>query len=603
MKMKNYKIYYLPALAAILGFLIAWFIFKTPNTDNLKSDNTTESKTEVWTCSMHPQIRKDEPGDCPICGMDLIPANQNENANSNGFQMTEEAIKLANIQTTVIGAAGNIEGGSALKLNGKIQANETNSSSLVSHIPGRIEKLFVSFTGENVRKGQKIATIYSPELITAQKELLEAQKIENISPGLLAATKNKLKYWKIDNQVIEDILSSGKIKETFNIYADYSGVVSERRIKVGDYITTGEVLFDVQNLEKLWAIFDVYESDLPKINLGSQIIFSTPSAINKKFNAKIIFINPVIDPLTRVATIRAEIANQNGLLKPEMFLNAELNTINNKGQSEKLSVPKSAVLWTGKRSVVYVKLPDMEIPSFEFREIEIGESTSSGYEILSGLEFGEEVVTNGAFVIDASAQLNNQTSMMNRNVETKNSNNSDQLPDYTQTTPKLFKSQLSNLTEKYLLLKEAFVQSDTKMVLNTTKELLVKLEAVDMSLLSGKEHMYWMDLMKNIKQHSQKIIELESLKEQRKQFVFLSDNLIKALKVFGLEKDEIFVQYCPMFENGAFWLSKNKEILNPYFGKKMLKCGETKETIDVNFKNPKIENNTKTEVKQNIHNH
>lgn len=601
--MNTYKIYYIPALTAVLGFLIAWFIFNKPTIDNPTVINTSESKTGVWTCSMHPQIRKDEPGSCPICGMDLIPASQDENANSNGYQMTEEAIKLANIQTTILGIAEDKNGGSTLKLNGKIQANETNSSSLVSHIPGRIEKLFVSYTGESVRKGQKIATIYSPELITAQKELLEAQKIENISPGLLAATKNKLKYWKIDNQVIEAILSSGKIQETFNIYADYSGVVSQRRIKVGDYLTTGEVLFDVQNLEKLWAIFDVYESDLPKINLGSQIIFSTPSAINKKFNAKITFINPVIDPQTRVATIRAEVSNPKGLLKPEMFLNAELNIINNKKQSEKLTVPKSAVLWTGKRSVVYVKLPDMEIPSFEFREIEIGESTANAYEVLSGLEYGDEVVTNGAFVIDASAQLNNQTSMMNRNVEAKNATNSNQLPDYTKTTPQLFKSQLSNLTEKYLLLKEAFVQSDAKNVSSTIKDLIKSFEDIDMSLLGGNEHKYWMDLNKMIKQNSQKILELDDLKEQRKQFVFLSDNLINAIKVFGINEGEIYVQFCPMYNDGSYWLSKNKEILNPYFGKKMLKCGETKETIDVNFKNPKMENNTKTQMKQNIHNH
>lgn len=599
--MKNYKIYYVSAFTALLGFLIAWFIFNQPVSEKQAEIKVTENKSEVWTCSMHPQIRKDEPGACPICGMDLIPAKQESNTNFNGYQMTEEAIKLANIQTTVIGENEVEKNGSTLKLNGKILADETKSASLVSHIPGRIEKLFVSYTGENVRKGQKIAAIYSPELITAQKELLEAQKIEDVSPGLLNATKNKLKYWKINNQVIEDILLTGTIRETFNIYSEHSGIVNQKKVAVGDYISTGEVLFDIQNLDKLWAVFDVYESDLSKLKKGNQVIFSTAST-NKLFKVNINFINPVINPQTRVATIRAEVSNSNHSLKPEMFINGEIN-INKTNETTEVSVPKSAVLWTGKRSVVYVKIPDLEIPSFEFREIEIGGSSALAYYVKSGLDFGEEVVTHGAFVIDASAQLNNQTSMMNRNIGSKNAISSTDLPNYTDKTPLKFKAQLANLTKQYLLLKEAFVQSDIKATTIKTKELLVILTEIDMSLLGAKEHMYWMGLVKNIKQHSQKIIELENLKDQRKQFVFLSNNLIKAIKVFGIEKGDLYIQYCPMFEDDAYWLSTQKEILNPYFGKQMLKCGETNETIDENYRNTSNQDINQSQKNQNIHNH
>ena len=561
--MKKYKIYIVAILALAIGLLIGWLLFKngTQPVQEHSEPSSNQTESEIWTCSMHPQIRQNEPGDCPICGMDLIPASQGSSDNEIGFQMTADAIKLANIQTTIIGNADANEG-ATLKLNGKIQANETKSASLVTHIPGRIEKLYVSYTGEQVNKGQKIATIYSPELITAQKELLEAKKIQDISPGLLTAAKNKLKYWKIGEQVIQDILTSGTIRENFNIYADHSGVVNQKRVSVGDYRSTGEVLFDVQNLYSLWALFDVYENDLSQVKTGRNIYFTTPSALNKRFKAKITFVNPVIDPNTRAATIRAEVSNTTGKLKPEMFITGELQTSK---KSDNLTVPKSAVLWTGQRSVVYVKIPDTDIPSFEYREIEIADATASGYAVVSGLAYGEEVVTNGAFVIDASAQLNNQVSMMNKNVMAKNAVHSNHLPDYTNTTPQIFKEQLTAIASTYLLLKDALVASDQQKAAENVNDILDNTEKVDMSLVKDKAHIYWMEQLKAIQAHGKKIGESEDIEEQRKQFDFLSQALIKSLKVFGVEGDTFYVQHCPMANDndGAAWLSKHEKILNP----------------------------------------
>lgn len=597
--MKKYKIYIVALLALAIGLLIGWLLFKngTQPVQEHSEHSSNQVESEIWTCSMHPQIRQNEPGDCPICGMDLIPANQTSSDNEIGFQMTADAIKLANIQMTVIGNTDANEG-STLKVNGKIQANETKSASLVTHIPGRIEKLYVSYTGEQVNKGEKIATIYSPELITAQKELLEAQKIQDISPGLLTAAKNKLKYWKIGDQVIQDILTSGTIRENFNIYADHSGVVKQKRVSVGDYLTTGEVLFDVQNLNSLWALFDVYENDLPQVKIGRIIFFTTPSAPNKRFQAKITFINPVIDPNTRAATIRAEVSNTTGKLKPEMFITGELQISK---KSDNLTVPKSAVLWTGKRSVVYVKIPDTDIPSFEYREIEIGDATASGYAVVSGLAYGEEVVTNGAFVIDASAQLNNQASMMNKNVTKKNAIHSTHLPDYTSTTPQKFIEQLTAIAGVYLSLKDALVASDQQKAAENVDAILDKTKKVDMHLVKDKAHIYWMEQLKAIQAHGKKITETEDIEEQRKQFDFLSQALIKSLKVFGVEGDTFYVQHCPMANNnqGADWLSNHEKILNPYFGDKMLTCGTVQDTIDINFKNPPMQEN----ININSHNH
>lgn len=599
--MKKYKIYIVAILALAIGLLIGWLLFKngTQPVQEHSEPSSNQTESEIWTCSMHPQIRQNEPGDCPICGMDLIPASQGSSDNEIGFQMTADAIKLANIQTTIIGNADANEG-ATLKLNGKIQANETKSASLVTHIPGRIEKLYVSYTGEQVNKGQKIATIYSPELITAQKELLEAKKIQDISPGLLTAAKNKLKYWKIGEQAIQDILTSGTIRENFNIYADHSGVVNQKRVSVGDYLSTGEVLFDVQNLYSLWALFDVYENDLSQVKTGRNIYFTTPSALNKRFKAKITFVNPVIDPNTRAATIRAEVSNTTGKLKPEMFITGELQTSK---KSDNLTVPKSAVLWTGQRSVVYVKIPDTDIPSFEYREIEIADATASGYAVVSGLAYGEEVVTNGAFVIDASAQLNNQVSMMNKNVMAKNAVHSNHLPDYTNTTPQIFKEQLTAIASTYLLLKDALVASDQQKAAENVNDILDNTEKVDMSLVKDKAHIYWMEQLKAIQAHGKKIGASEDIEEQRKQFDFLSQALIKSLKVFGVEGDTFYVQHCPMANDndGAAWLSKHEKILNPYFGEKMLTCGTVQDTIDINFKNPPMQEQSNVQV--NLHNH
>lgn len=595
--MKKYIIY-IGILGA--GLALGWLIFGNSTKGSTASEkNLSESKTEeIWTCSMHPQIRQPEPGDCPICGMDLIPLEtSSSNSNPLVFEMTDDAVKIANIQTTVVGSGSvNAKG---LKLSGKIKADETNSASIVSHISGRIEKLFISYTGEKVNEGQKIASIYSPKLIIAQKELLEAYKVKDANPKLYEATVNKLKFWKITEEQIESIITSKEVIESFNIYAGFSGVVLNKKVSVGDYLKEGDVLFDIQNLNQLWAIFDVYETDLGGIKTGNKISFNTPAIPNKIFTSSIVFIDPVINPATRTATIRTTINNQNQLLKPEMFLEGTIN--NTSSNNVSILVPKSAVLWTGERSVVYIKLPDLPTPSFEFREVTLGESNGTSYTILDGLNNGDEVVTNGAFVIDASAQLNNQSSMMNRSLL---SNKSEGLPDYTSATPIEFKIQLELVLENYLSIKNALVNSNVKESSKNSKLLLQNLEKVDMKLVKGESHVFWMAQMKAITENTNGIIEATDISEQRNLFSSLSNTIISTTKSFGVEKDTFYVQFCPMAGNdkGAYWLSKETKIKNPYFGDEMLTCGSVKETIDENFKNRAIKTQTNNSP-MNGHNH
>ena len=582
MNNQNIKIGVFVLIALVGGIGLGYVLFGNSDLQSSETsqDNHNHADETIYTCSMHPQIRQNEMGICPICEMDLIPLDENTSspdASELVLEMTEAAVKLSNIQTTILGQTG--KAANELTLSGKIQADERTAASQVTHLPGRLEKVYVTYTGERVNKGQKVAEIYSPELIAAQQELVEALKYKDINGSLVEAARKKLYYWKIPQSLVNQVEQSGKIQETFTLFAETSGVVSNLRVSVGDYVRQGEALFDVLDLNKLWVLFDAYEEDLPNIKVGNMVKFETPAVPNHNFSTRITFIDPVINPQTRVATVRGEISNQSGILKPEMFVTGTLKGFSNTG--EQLTIPKSAVMWTGARSVVYVKIPDTDIPSFQFREVELGEAIGANYLVISGVQTGEEVVTNGAFTIDAAAQLNNQASMMNQDVAIKGREKEEiqeEIPDFQEATPVGFKKQLNDLANEYLNLKDALVATDSKAAAKSVASFLIQLEKVDMTLVKGDAHNYWMEQLKVLKTHSQKITTLDDVEAQRKQFQFVSDALINSLNAFGTEGNALYKQHCPMaFDNaGADWISNEKEIRNPYFGDKMMKCGLVK---------------------------
>jgi len=403
--------YFRGILLVLAGLLLGRVIFHRPHEEKAKQEITAdENKKTIWTCAMHPQIRMDQPGNCPICGMELIPLVKNTAfVNPDAVVMTEEGIRLAEVQTSIVTKEKPVK---VIRLYGKIQADERLIQTQPAHIPGRIEKLFVNFTGEEVRQGQPIAQIYSPEMVTAQKELLEAMKMKEMQPGLLDAAREKLRQWKFTDSQIADIENSGAAKTVFDVYATVSGIVINKSVNVGDYVSQGTPLFEIADLSHVWALFDAYETDLPWISKGDRITFTLQSQPGKEFTGKVSFIDPVINPQTRVASVRLEIPNTGNILKPDMFatgeLTAHLATLGNS-----LVIPQTSVLWTGTRSVVYVKLADAKEPSFVMREITLGPALSNSFVVESGLKEGEEIVTNGTFSVDASAQLEGKPSMMN----------------------------------------------------------------------------------------------------------------------------------------------------------------------------------------------
>jgi Cu(I)/Ag(I) efflux system membrane fusion protein len=396
------------------GLLLGWIFFHNSAPEKVVTtaevhDHAAEGH-DIWTCSMHPQIRKDEPGDCPLCGMDLIPLLKSDAVmDDQAIEMSESAMKLAEVQTSVV-TRGNVS--KEVRLFGKIQADERLLRTQTAHIPGRIEQLLVNVTGENVRKGQLIAKVYSPELLTAQNELLQAMEMADKYPAMLDAAREKLRLWKLSDQQISDIEKSGKAKTVFDVFATTSGIVANRKVNTGDYVSTGDVLFEMVDLSRVWALFDAYESDLSWISRGQNLEFTAQAIPGKTFSGKVTFIDPVVDASSRITKVRVEVPNTGMQFKPEMFVNGIIKS-QQTGTGDQLIIPQSAVLWTGTRSVVYVKLPGADHPTFKMREITLGSSMKDTYVVMDGLAEGEEIVTNGTFSVDAAAQLAGKTSMMN----------------------------------------------------------------------------------------------------------------------------------------------------------------------------------------------
>ncbi len=581
--------------AVLVGLFAGYLLFNgTAETvadehDHAAEDGRSAGDETIWTCSMHPQIQRDEPGDCPICGMDLIPMDSGNSSDPTVLTMTEAAVALARVRTTVIGQ-GNDEtdsAGSSLSLTGSLASDDRTAAVQSVNYGGRLEGLLVTFPGEQVRAGQRIATIYSPDLVVAQEELLEARKLEALSPDLVVAARNKLRNYKLSDEQIAEVESTGEVVSNFPVYAERGGTVLDIRARVGDYVQTGAALYTLTNLDRLWALFDAYERNLTSIRVGDRVSFSVASLPDENFSARVTFIDPLIDPATRTATIRAEVNNSRGRLKPEMFITGTINTTRKAtaGNDEPLTVPKTAVLWTGNRSVVYVAIPDAPVPTYQFREITLGEPTGTNYRVASGLEAGESVVTNGAFSIDAAAQLNNQLSMMNRDVVIQGREAAAVttlvLPDYSSQTSADFREQLARVAEVYLPLKDKMV-AGTLATEVTLTPVRAALSEVDMSLVKDDAHLYWMERLKALNTHLAGVAGAKDIAEQRKQFSFLSQALINTLTAFGTE-GTLFVQHCPMaFDGeGANWLSESVAIRNPYFGDAMLTCGSTIDTLQI----------------------
>ena len=570
--MKKYTNY---ILLLIVGVLLGWFLFGGTTTSTTAHDHKEElNKNQNWTCSMHPQIMQPEAGDCPICGMDLILAEASaEGLKVNQFKLTENAIALANVQTMKVGL-GLSDVSKKMNLSGEILVNADETATQPAHFDCRIDKLYVTSIGQQVKMGDVIAEIYSPELVVAQQELIATYQTKQEYPELYQSVRKKFKFWKINDQQLVEIEKTGKVKMRFAIYAHVTGTVTEIAVNKGAHIMDGHPIFKVSNLATVWAEFDVYEKQLSSIKKGMAIEITTNHNPNNKINARISYIDPVLNTSSRTVIVRARLNNNKRDLKPGMFVQGAL--VLNTDSKSQISVPKTAVLWTGKRSLVYVKVPNQSV--FEMRSVELGKSEGKFYEVIAGLAVGEEVVSNGTFTVDAAAQLQGKRSMMTQVAEVSESK---VVVERLKVDVK-FQHQLQKVVANYVALKDEFVLSSATNTNKIISQLKVSLYKVEMQLLKDPTaHQTWMRFLKEITSNVKLMEASTGIKKQRTAFIQLSSAMIQSVKTFGINK-KIYNQFCPMANDnkGANWLSFQENIKNPYFGDAMLTCGSTEETIN-----------------------
>ncbi|NGX42744.1 MAG: Cation efflux system protein CusB [Chlamydiae bacterium] len=395
------------AISASIIFLILFFAFflifsenETPHVPHRKMDEQHHQMTEMMT------------------GMD------------NTIKLSPRARTLAQI---VVEPVIRKFVQSEIRLYGKIDYDETNVTYITAWVPGRIEKLFVNFTGMEVETGDPMLEYYSPELIVAQEELLQSlqsyRELKNTKTSFakdqswdnLKSARTKLRLWGIEDQQVQKIETEGKISDVLTVYAPDSGVVIQKKALEGEYVKEGTKIYTIANLDKLWVQMEAYESDLMWLKLGQDVCFTTEAHPGKVFHGTTSFINPFLNEKTRTASVRLDVDNREGKLKPGMYVTATVRsyiTADEKVYVEKpidkkkpLIIPATAPLITGKRTIVYIQKPDVE-GEYLLREIVLGPRTGNYYIVVKGLEEEELVVVNGNFKIDSAAQIQAKPSMM-----------------------------------------------------------------------------------------------------------------------------------------------------------------------------------------------
>ncbi len=568
-KKKSILIYLVLILA---GLLLGWFLFARngddhhdhadPDHDHDHGEMAAQTEVE-YTCSMHPQVRQDEPGDCPICGMDLIPASDEDDIQQDDpflFTMTETHSTWANVRTQTVEAT---HAGVTTRLTGKVAVNEKEQRLITAHFPGRIEKLYADYTGRFVHEGERLATLYSPEMMQAQQELIMAAATKETRERLYHSAKQRLRLFNLTDEQIESIEASGQASATTDIFATRPGYLTQRAVSEGDYVNTGQTLFTIANLNSVWIELDAYEAQLGQISFGQKARVDIPARPGTEFSGQVEFVDPFVNPRTRAARVRLTVVNRDNQLKPGMLVTA---TIEGEAKHQ-LLIPATAVLWTGKRSVVYVKKDHGNGFTFEFREIETGPRTGDGYLVRSGLSEGEEIAVDGVFAIDAAAQLRGHYSMM--------------APPERIRLPDAFSNNLEALFGNYFDLKNALAADDPEAAASAGRSLKQQLEATGEHSLDGEHHMFWMEQYRAIRESIDAFLAADDLDRQRLPFEPLSEAFIETARTLGAINQTWYVVFCPMVDGdrGTYWLSEFEQISNPYFGSMMLRCGEVRETL------------------------
>ena len=465
-----------PSSATKAGFDTSSSALQQSPEERLNRLDPLAPKSDVWSCAMHPHIHLDAPGQCPICGMDLIRVPKLDSADARTLLVTDAQKALMRIATV---PAERRFPTASLRLAGKVAYDETNLEYITAWIPGRIDRLYVDYTGLSVNKGDHMVELYSPELYSAQEELLQALRgvkglaksglgsLRESARGTVKAARDKLRLAGLTADQIAQLEKTGKPQERVTIYSPTSGVVIHKNAQEGMYVKTGSRVFTIADLSSVWVQLDAYESDLQWLRAGQAVSFATEAFPGEAFNGRIAFIDPVLDAKTRTVNVRVNVDNSDERLKPGMFVRASVSArlvtggevvdeflagkwvspmhpehvsdqpgacpvcgmalvkadtpgvaAGAEGAESRVSqppivIPATAVLLTGARAVVYVEDTASELPSYEGRVVVLGARAGPDYIVKSGLAAGELVVVSGNFKIDSALQIQARPSMMN----------------------------------------------------------------------------------------------------------------------------------------------------------------------------------------------
>ena len=559
-----------------------------------KSHEAASHEATVWTCSMHPQIRQPKPGLCPICAMDLIPLKTGgaEEEGLRELSISRSARELMNLQTTPVERRFV---SATVRMVGKVTYDETRLSDITAWVPGRLDRLYVDYTGVEVKKGDHMVSIYSPDLYSAQAELIQAVKAvrerrsqvaSTSTMRMVESTREKLRLWGLTDAQVQEIERQEQPSDHLTIYAPMSGIVIHKNAQEGMYVETGSRIYTIADLTQVWVKLDAYESDLTWLRYGQTVEFATEAYPGEVFRGRVAFIDPVLDPKTRTVKVRVNVPNSSGKLKPEMFVHGEVHAqVATAGRvmepglvgkwicrmhpgvikdqpgdcdlcgmplvrtetmgyvssaaatsdsAEPLVVPASAVLMTGTRAIVYVERPDADRPTYEGREVVLGPRAGEFYLVLGGLEPGERVVTNGNFKLDSALQIAARPSMMNPEAGLATAATR---AGQTIAVPPAARDRLQHIQSAYRKVSTSIEQHDPKATRSAFEEVQKAIDAIDPTTFDTTSSQVWKELAMRLKNDAVEGRWAASQVRQKRALEELSTDMAQLRNQFGLETE------------------------------------------------------------------
>lgn len=388
--------------------------------ERANAGHKTELKVLYWQDPMHPAYKSDKPGKAPDCGMDLVPVYETGAGQTmadlpeGAFQISPEKQQLIGVQYGEVAYKPAIK---TLRTVGRLTYDETKIVRIHTKVEGWIENVYIDFTGKEVKKGQPLISIYSPDLLQTQQEYLLALKGRDElsespfreavagSESLLQAARKRLELWDISDEQIDELEKAGKPNKTMTLYAPAGGFVLSRNSFPKQRVTPEMELYAIADLSTIWVIADVYEYEAPEIKTGQLADVTLTYYPGRVFRGRVDYIYPQLDATTRTLKVRIEVPNPKLALKPDMYANAELKI----DYGRRLVIPQEAALDSGSEQLVFVSRGG---GYFEPRKIQLGPKVDNNFIVLGGLKAGEKIVTSANFLIDSESRLKSATGGM-----------------------------------------------------------------------------------------------------------------------------------------------------------------------------------------------